>query len=343
MTDYLENKRNKGQFFTIANPFKSDHFYKWYEAIPNIADSIILEPFAGSNNIIDMIQNINVEQPRGWRSYDIEPSEVNKTPEYPVEYRDTLSDFPEGYRVGITNPPYLAKNSATRRGLYFPNTEYDDMYKESLDKMLSHLEYVAAIIPESFITSGLFTERLDKIISLNTRMFDDTDTPVCLALFNGEDTEDTEIYRGDEYLGLLSELEHELSHIINVGLPNGQKIDFNMPDGNIGARLVDDTKGDSIQFFKGEELDSSKVKPTSRTNTRISGLSFDSDLERVRFIEIANNLLMSYRKETKDVFMTSFKGLRSDGKYRRRLDYKTARSLLARAYVLMKEDDVSDE
>ena len=42
----------------------------------------------------------------------------------------------------------------------------------------------------------------------------------------------------------------------------------------------------------------------------------------------ANQLLETYRTQTHDVLMTSFKGLRQDGKYRRRLDYATARALL---------------
>ena len=50
--------------------------------------------------------------------------------------------------------------------------------------------------------------------------------------------------------------------------------------------------------------------------------------------EVANELLATYREKTQDVFMTSFKGLRADGKYRRRLDFKTARAILAKAYEL---------
>ena len=42
-----------------------------------------------------------------------------------------------------------------------------------------------------------------------------------------------------------------------------------------------------------------------------------------------NKRLKKLRRETEDVFMTSFKGLRSDGKYRRRLDFKLAKDLIS--------------
>lgn len=332
-------KRNKGQFFTTTNPFKLNPFFEWYNKIPNIEEETVLEPFAGSNNIIEMIESINLKHPKGWNSYDIQPPEINKTPEYKVVRQDTLANFPEGYRVAITNPPYLAKNSATRRGLDFPETIYDDIYKESLLQMLNNLEYVAAIIPESFLNAGIFTERLDTVISLNVKMFEDTDCPVCLALFVSEETDDIDVYRMDFKLGTLSELEEKLS-IIQGGDTEISKLwKFNNPQGTIGVQLVDNTVEDSIHFFPGELIDSSKIKPTSRASTRISGVNFKDEDERLAFIEIANSLLISYRNKTEDVFMTSFKGLRKDGKYRRRLDFNTVRSLLTKSYDILKEGE----
>lgn len=332
-------QRNKGQFFTTTNPFRLNAFFEWYNKIPNISTQTILEPFAGSNNIIEMIQDINVEQPEGWACYDIQPSHQNKTPEYEVIERDTLKSFPKEYAIGITNPPYLAKNSATRRDLDFPETDYDDIYKESLLQMLNNLDYVAAIIPESYINASLFEERLDKVISLNVKMFEDTEVPVCLALFVPEETDETEVYRMDLLLGTIEELRQELS-IIEGGDKEINKLwTFNDPEGNIGVSLVDNTTEDSISFFVGETIDSEKVKPSSRAFTRISGPDFSSEEQRIQFIEIANNLLFSYRNKTQDVFMTSFKGLRKDGKYRRRLDFKTVRSLLTKSYEILKEGE----
>ena len=115
-----DNKRTNGQYFTECNPFKNDGFIEWSNEC-NISKSIILEPFAGSNNLISMLQEMNLCN--NFISYDIEPQNNN------VLFKDTLKDFPKGFNVCITNPPYLAQNSARRRGLFYPNTKYDDLYK----------------------------------------------------------------------------------------------------------------------------------------------------------------------------------------------------------------------
>ena len=324
-------KRERGQFFTIANPFKVNPFYNWYESIPlDISKEVLLEPFAGSNNIIELLESLNLPKPAGWKSYDISPPEINKVEEYPVELRDTIKDFPKGHNVIITNPPYLAKNSATRRGLPFPNTKYDDLYKECLSLMLENADYVAAIIPESFLTSGLFLDRLDVVVSLNMRMFDDTECPVCLALFSPK-ADRTLIYRMDEPLGVLSDLREQLDIIAPKQSDLSDIWKFNDPSGSIGACLVDNQKEASIFFCEGEKIP--EVKSTSRANTRISGVVFKDEAERQAFIKHANAVLSEYREKTHDVFMTSFKGLRQDGKYRRRLDFKAARAILTKAYL----------
>jgi hypothetical protein len=106
---------------------------------------------------------------------------------------------------------------------------------------------------------------------------------------------------------------------------------FNDPRGQIGLRGVDDTKTASIRFCRGDEIDPAKIKPTSRAITRISG-RFDlagDDLDGA--INEANRILQNYRAQTHDVFMTSFKGLRDDGFYRRRLDFKIAGKILSKS------------
>ena len=51
-------KRERGQFFTIANPFKVNPFYSWYESIPlDISKEVFLEHFAWSNNIIELLES----------------------------------------------------------------------------------------------------------------------------------------------------------------------------------------------------------------------------------------------------------------------------------------------
>lgn len=334
-----DNKILNGQFFTITSPFNHDLFFRWYELIENVESEIFIEPFAGSNNIIKMIEELNLPQPKGWKAYDIDPPSYNVVPEFNVFKRDTIEDFPKGHKVGITNPPYLAKNSATRRNMPFPDTELDDLYKLSLQVMLEHLEYVAAIIPESFITQDKLMGRLYGVISLNEKMFEDTSVPVCLALFTPDLLVDFEVYRGDLKLGMYKDLKKELNLFkLNTDTIK-KKWKFNDINGEIGLRAIDSTSGPSIEFIKVDNVDKSKIKHSSRSLTVISGIKFNNELELESFLNTCNKLLNSYRDKTQDVFMTSFKGLRDDMKYRRRLSFAEARILLDKAYEFWKEEN----
>ena len=111
-------------------------------------------------------------------AYDINPG----SPE--VKKRDTTQYFPQGYKLIITNPPYLAKNSACRKKIEFVNTKHDDLYKLCLEIMLKNCDYVGAIIPASFINADLFLDRLHSYTLLSSQMFMDTENPICLALFS---------------------------------------------------------------------------------------------------------------------------------------------------------------
>lgn len=319
-----ETKREYGQFFTTVNPFNIDIFYKWIKLFID-DETILLEPFAGSCNICNMIKDLGYEN--DWKCYDIDPPEIE---EYEITQQDTINNFPLGFNVAITNPPYLGKSSASRRKLPFDGKGYDDLYKTSLSVMLDNLDYVAAIIPESFATSGLFHNRLYAIVSLTCKMFEDTDCPVCLALFVpnnkkeslGLDENDFMLYRQDKYINLYSIVKS------NLLISKYNKIDWKMNDkeGTIGIKCIDNTKGNSIIFVKGDTIDASKIKNSSRSFTRVSGLPNNVDLDK--FIEKCNIILDSYRADTFDIFLTSFKGLREDNLYRRRLDFKTAKNIM---------------
>jgi hypothetical protein len=112
-----------------------------------------------------------------------------------------LQDFPTGYNICVTNPPWLAKNSATKMKVPFYAGEYDDLYKYSLSKCLENCKQVIAIIPEAFIRTGLFFDRLATFISLTSSAFDDTTHPVGMSLFDAEPTQDVKIYR--EFIGTI--------------------------------------------------------------------------------------------------------------------------------------------
>jgi len=309
----MTNKRELGQYFTAYNPFKNDGFLQWSREC-NLQNNLILEPFAGSNNLIKMLQEMNLCNQ--FVSYDIEPCGFD------VSFRDTLNDFPKNFDICITNPPYLAQNSAKRRDLEYPTTNYDDLYKFSLDQCLQNCKYVGAIIPASFLNSNLFRDRLSHYILLNNQMFSDTQHPVCLALFK-QKSNDVQIYEDKKYLGLLSEFQKKI--------PQEEKaieMKFNDKEGQLGFIAIDNTIEPSIRFCKGSEINSNKVSFSSRSITRIS-----IDYSCVdKLILNLNEAIANFRSETYDIFLTPFKGLRKDNKYRRRLDYSLARSLINNVY-----------
>jgi len=312
-------KKQLGKFFTKINVFKYLPFQEWISQIPNFEDRLILEPFAGNMDLIYFLQEIGIKNK--YQCFDIVPENEN------VIQNDSIKNFPK-YKdcVVITNPPYLAKISSTRLKLDYENKKYNNLYLECLSIMLKNSEFVCVIIPESFITSGLFHERLFSIASLNEQIFEDTDCPVCLAMFNGSNKfkmkKDFKIYIGNDYLNTYQNLVKISESILNVKKSN--KIKFNVPDGNIGLYAIDSTKEDSIRFVLGNEIENNKIKVTSRSITKIL---IDREVKQVD-IDKMNNLLNKWRKETGDVFLTSFKGLRQDGKYRRRLSFDIANQII---------------
>ena len=329
------NKKKNGQFFTMSNPFNNDLFYKWFKLIPNRQSKTIIEPFAGSNNIVKMINDIGIKNE--WVCYDIEPPINNNFNSFLVNKLDCLNYFPKGFDVAITNPPYLAKNSATRDGIDFPDSEFDDLYKHCLKIMLDNVAYVSAIIPESFITQNLFHSRLFGVISLTCKMFDDTECPVCLALFIPEQkkkdlmdkeslsVDDFYIYKDSASWGKFSEAKKNKITFESDGWK------FNVPTGSIGLFAIDNTTTKSIRFVKGSEINSERIKVSSRGITRIENPNLSDEIEIDELIEEANRVLDSYRLNTNDIFLTSFRGLTKDGLYRRRLDFSQAKNVLSQA------------
>ena len=100
---------------------------------------------------------------------------------------------------------------------------------------------------------------------------------------------------------------------------------FNSPAGDIGLIAVDDTRAESIRFVFGDSVPSSCVKVSSRSITRVLG---DKTYPIDGLLSTANDILREFRENTQEVFLTAFKGMRRDGKYRRRLDFGLARCIL---------------
>ena len=243
-------------------------------------------------------------------SFDIEPKAND------VHFRDTLQNFPTGYSICVTNPPWLAKNSATKMKVPFYAGEYDDLYKYSLSKCLENCKQVIAIIPEAFIRTNLFFDRLTTFISLTSSAFDDTTHPVGIALFNAEQTQDVKIYRDDIFIGNLSEIEQK-----RPPRSNNENIIFNEQKGNLGLIALDNCKEPSIRFCSLTELQGYEVKKHGRHITIL-------DIPFKPKIKDYNHILNLFREQTQDVLMTSYRGIRKDGFYRRRLDWQLAKDII---------------
>ena len=321
----MDEKRSSGRYYTRGNPFQLEPFHTWAEA-SNLEQQLALEPFAGAKDIPQLIDTANLRC-RDWAFFDIKPGAEG------VVQRDTLTDFPKGFNICITNPPWLARNSATRRGLPFPEaTQHDDLYKYALEECLTHCGWVAAIIPEAFIRSGLFLQRLHDFISLGPQtqdkttqenkkrdtsyMFEDTEHPVGLALFAPHVKQDVRVWRNNQFLGGLNELRR------NLPLPSSNRsIVFNDPNGNLGLIAIDNTVSASIRFCPVAELKDYPIRVHCRSITKI-GVPWDVDTDTL------NARLKTIREKTHDVFLTAFKGIRRDGYYRRRLDWALARAIV---------------
>jgi len=330
----VNSKIELGQFYTRKSPFQYERFIKWFKSIPNFPNLKYVEPFAGSNAIVKMIlEDFREVKLEHWSAYDIQPEaqELNLVAGLKLIEQDTLNNFPGGYDIAITNPPYLAKNSATRKGSDISFGVYQDLFELSLERMLAKCNFVAAIIPESFITRGLFQDRLEAVISLNTEMFEDTEFPVCLAMFSQEKSLNFEIWRGDKFLGTYNDLFEKVENLLVNVAPRIFK--FNDPKGILGLTAIDSTIKPTIRFRVGSEILESNIKVSSRAETRISSNLFQRSFSIEELIDEANSVLDIYRDISHDVFLTSFKGLRADGAYRRRLDWDTTGRILGTAIL----------
>jgi hypothetical protein len=313
-----DTKVAHGRFFTMVSPFGSAPFASWLDLVP--ADALFVEPFAGANNLVRMVSQVRAGLE--WSSFDIEPQHRD------VEARDTLSDFPTFDRpvAVVTNPPYLAKNVARRRGMTGAAERcgrYDNLYLACLARCLEHARWVAAIVPESFAGSGEFRDRLIDVVVADRQLFTDTEVPVCLALWGEHPRSDFSVWRGRRRLGCWGELWAKWPG----PSPGGGRLRFNDPDGAIGLVAVDSPAGATIRFCDPGGIERSEVQNSSRHRTRISVADLDSH-HYAQVIDAANERLGELRKATGDVGLTSFMGFRRDGEYRRRLDYTVARNLL---------------
>ena len=135
-------------------------------------------------------------------------------------------------------------------------------------------------------------------------------------MFNSHKTKDVKIFRDNIFVGNLSELSKK-----RPPATSNKDIRFNIQKGNLGLIALDNCKEASIRFCNPKELKDYTVKKHGRHIT-ILDVPFN-----IR-INDYNEVIKDFRIETQDVLMTSYRGIRKDGFYRRRLDWQLARDII---------------
>lgn len=323
-----EKKIKLGQFFT------KDALWLKPQIVNFITGSnchIAYDPFAGGGHLLEASKTLlGFEKNVG---LDIDPSLSWTT-------NDSLLNIPHiDGAIIITNPPYLAKQSASRKkidlSLYFNSTKYDDIYLLALDKMLEAQNKVVAIIPESFINSSFQKKSLlHSITILEENPFDDTENPVCVACFDGntKSEDKIKIYKNEELIGSMSDINK-----VRITPQNNIQIIFNTLSGWLGLRAVDST--DDKTFIKFDYKENIKydwehrIKVSSR---HFSLINIDIPMDkRADFIKSCNEILNEIRTNSSDVLLTPFMGNTKGGTRRRRLDFKLARAIMEKSYQLV--------
>lgn len=307
------SKQLLGQFYTTTDPFSiSDAFAAWYEMVPK--DTTILEPFAGAGHLFSYVD-------ANWDGFDLEPNHPD------VIQRDTIKDFPSGYKVCITNPPYLAKTVVSRKKLPVV-LNHEDLYLDALQKCLDHCDCVAAIIPSTFWNQNLFKDRLYAWDKFDMELFTDTDNPAGVAYFVPNKVNRTRTFINGKEVHLNAN-----NTPITIDFP----VIFN-PDGLSPYLIngIDTIDKNNIHIRKIDGFDISKLvdkdgkcKSTNRNMFPVECPYLkEDDLPQI------NQMIIDWREETQDFFLTSFKSCKRDGKYRKRISFKEVRWLLSNFYRL---------
>jgi len=322
-------KKDLGQFFTVNKSWVKPHIKRF---IYSFNKHTVVDPFAGNGDLLNLAEELGFKKLIG---FDIDPS-------LGWEINDSLISIPKiDNAIVITNPPYLAKNSAKRINSksykYFEDNNYEDLYQLAIEKVLKQYEGAVFIIPETFIRTNLFAQYIEHITILEENLFEDTECPICIACFRKNKTffDDLiyDIYKNESFICDSSEIKYRL---LRYKPKKTYNVKFNMQDGNLGLRAIDgvDPKN-RIKFCLPHELDyKEEIKESSRAITLIE---IDFNVNK-QFINLLNYFLEDYRARTHDIFLAPFKNNNKAGKRRRRLDYKLARDLINKTLETMEKD-----
>lgn len=323
----MANKKIElGQFFTKGDLWLKPQIK---EFIKNSKCEIAFDPFAGSGDLLKSAKiGLNFSKTFG---LDIDEN-LN------WKINDSLICIPKiKNSIIITNPPYIAKQSASRKKInlskYFNSTVYDDIYLLALDKMLESSKNLVAIIPESFINSNYRQKNLlSSITILEENPFEDTKNPVCVACFDGKAKSFSEIkiYKNENLISDLEKIKQ-----LRIVPKRNLKIVFNDKSGWLALRAVD--SADDVHFINFDFKENIKYDWEHKINVNsrlFSLINIDMpNLKKQVFISDCNKILNKLRKDSSDILLTPFKGNTKKGMRRRRLDFRLARAIMEKAYL----------
>jgi hypothetical protein len=320
-----------GQFYTRLDTWLTHPIKEFIQNNIHLCDSGILDPFAGDGHLLDVCKKVFQCSTHGL--------DINSQTAWP--YNDSLLHIPPSYTSLIcTNPPYLARHSASRKGVlehlpipYFETTHHSDIYQIALEKCLESARFVVAVLPETFILSPFSKRHLVCLSVLEKNPFTDTTVPTCVACFDrnfDEGEKQAKLYIDDIFILTLEELKN-----LQRKATGALKIAFNDPEGEIALRAVDGTNPEeSARFMAAESMKYSRnnIKESSRLMTYLSLKDVNSNL-LPEILANANQILDTARHQSGGLIFSPFKGNNKIGKRRRRIDYATARWALESAYL----------
>lgn len=312
----MTKKIELGQFFTKKNSWLKNNIRAFIESIEF---KKIVDPFAGEGDLLKPFMHIHevngydIDKDLGWV--------LNDSLKFIPYHHDDLC---------ITNPPYLAKVSASKNKICSVTQYFDlypsieDLYIIGINQCLNSFNYGVAIVPETYQLSSNKSKRIRSITILEDNPFEDTEHPVIVITWGIEEKDDYEIYKNDHLIGTFKQLNNLCIKSLKL---DKKLIKFNHPNGNFGAICFDTTGSDRIRFTTPDNI-TSPVKVSSRSSSKIL---INTEVDIHQLIKDCNEILEKYRLDTHDVFLAPFKGNSKAGVRRRRLDFYTARCIIEHA------------
>jgi hypothetical protein len=289
----------------------------------------VVDPFAGDGHLLAHLAEAGFELPM--LGYDIAPTAA-------FARNDSLRRIPaHPDAVIVTNPPYLAKHSASRKRVLRSVARYyeggdTDLYQVAIRRSLEAAPHLVALVPETFLHARVLRERLARVVVIERAApFSDTTCPILVACFGPDEGApgDVEVWRDDELLGSLAQLDA----IRRVPL-GSDTIRFNVADGNIALQAVDGVDPKiRIGFLPRatSAYDVAGIKHSSRLVTFLSVDGVEDDARVARLVAAANERIAHLRSGLGELSLSAFKGNSRAGVRRRRLDYRQARAILTDA------------